>query len=192
MRILLALLLCVASVSALAQTAEERARKSDQIMIRVRELDLLNHILPLVMTKEQLRQILPVVERARQRVTDAQKKEFALLLTFEKKLDEAHKNAIEKSQIPGRELLIELSKGLQALEIVRMGIADQNTEDVLKAFKAIMNAGQLKSAANSLNPASLDPTIKVDEMTEEAKLRFYIREIFLDPLAYDILVRLSR
>ena len=55
-----------------------------------------------------------------------------------------------------------------------------------------LNAGQKKAMANDLDPASITPGIKVESMSDEAKIRFYIRNILLDPLCYDLLVKLLR
>jgi hypothetical protein len=43
-----------------------------------------------------------------------------------------------------------------------------------------------------LNPKVFgDPNYKAEEMKDDDRLKFFIREVMLDPLAYDILVRMQ-
>ncbi|MFQ3588568.1 MAG: hypothetical protein SNJ76_13020, partial [Fimbriimonadaceae bacterium] len=57
-------ILAVALVAALAGSAiaqaapDARARKSDETMAKIRQLDLLNHILPLLWTRRQINDVL--------------------------------------------------------------------------------------------------------------------------------------
>lgn len=180
--------------SAFAQTAadQEQARRADEILGKMRTMELTNQILPLLLTMEQLRELLPPIEKARQAVKAAKAEEFSVLKMYEGKLDTAIKNATEKGQIPGREMLLEMNRVLTALGMKRRAIADENIATVLAAAQKLLNAGQLKAAANSLDPKLFDPTLKVEEMKEIDKVRFFVGEVMLDPLAYDILVKLSR
>lgn len=173
-------------------TPEERGKRSDEIMGKMRTIELANQILPLLLTKEQLRELLPVIEKARQAVRAAQTEEFTVMKSYEQKLDAALKEALDKGQVPGRELIGELNRLLTALSLKRRVIADENTTSVMAIVEKSFNAGQKKVAASSLDPKLFDPTIKVEEMKESDKIRFFIAEILLDPLGYDILVRLSR
>ena len=193
MRTFLAMLLCLAlALPALAQVDEARAKQSDAIMLKIKQLDLMNHVLPLLMTKEQVKKLLPVVEKARQNVKKAQLKEADALKTFDAKLSAAHKNAVEKGQVPGRTLLNEVATLFQALTIARGIVADENTDDVIKAMREVLNPGQIKAAINDLNPKLFDPRLKPEEMSDNDKLRFFVKEIFLDPALYDVLVLLAR
>ncbi len=178
--------------AAFAQVAgDDRAKRSDEILGKMRTMELTNQILPLLLTKEQLRDLLPPIEKARLAVKQAQAEEFGVLKTYEAKLDAAIKDALEKGQIPGRAMLIEMNRVLTALSMKRRAIADENVATVLAAVDKVMNVGQRKAAANSLDPKLFDPTLKVEEMKETDKVRFFVGEILLDPLAYDILVKLS-
>ena len=178
--------------AAFAQVAgDDRAKRSDEILGKMRTMELTNQILPLLLTKEQLRDLLPPIEKARLAVKQAQAEEFGVQKTYEAKLDAAIKDALEKGQIPGRAMLIEMNRVLTALSMKRRAIADENVATVLAAVDKVMNVGQRKAAANSLDPKLFDPTLKVEEMKETDKVRFFVGEILLDPLAYDILVKLS-
>jgi hypothetical protein len=193
MRFILGLLLCLSlATCSLAQTDAAQLKHLDQMLLKLKQVDLMNHILPLLMTKEQIRQILPSVEKARQKVREAQKKEYEALKRFEIRLDAAHKKALENGVLPGRELLGEIMKMFVDHSIKRMLIAEDNTDAVVDAMKAALNEGQIKAATNDLNPKLFDPSLKPEQMKPEEKLRFFVKEILLDPAAYDVLVLLSK
>jgi hypothetical protein len=185
------LLLTLCLPAAFGQTPSEQARRADEIMAKAARLDLLNQILPVLFTKEQLRKILPSIEKARQLNRETEKEEYKALLKLEGKLDAAIKDANDKGQVPTRALLNEVFQTYDQLTKKRQIVIALNTNDVLQVFLANVNNGQKKAAANSLDPRQFDRTVKVDEMKEEDKLRLYVREILLHPLAYDVLVKLS-
>jgi hypothetical protein len=62
---------------------------------------------------------------------------------------------------------------------------------VMEAMKTSLNAGQMKVAANALDFKLYNPNIKPEEIKEEDRLRLYVQEVLLDPLAYDLLVKMQ-
>ena len=70
--------------------------------------------------------------------------------------------------------------------------ANQWVDIVFQACKSTLNEGQIKVMEKSLKPELLDPSIKVAEMDSDTKVKFFIRKVILDPVAYDVLVRMSR
>lgn len=175
----------------MSQTAEERAKKSDEILEKVKRVDLLNQILPLLLTKDQIKKILPALEKARQAVVDTNAKEFAELKKLEPKLDLALKDAKE-GKTPTREVLIEIASVFKGLEMYRKLVSENNTRDVLAAFTAATNEGQRKAAANSLRLELIDPSLDPKKMTEEEKLKTFVKIILLEPSAYNVLRDLSK
>jgi hypothetical protein len=195
MRFVIALLLSLLLLSGAltqSQIQTEKGKKTLEIVDRVRQLDLLNHILPVLITKEQLKKLLPVIEKSRQNVRKAQDKEYDTIRTVETELNKAYNDALDKGAVPTREFLTKLMKMGQALSLHRALIADENTDELIKAMRETLNAGQTKAAANALNPALFEPGLKVDQMTEDQKLRFYVKEIMLDPLTYPVLLELYK
>lgn len=190
-RLLVSLLALFAVCFASAQSDGERAQKSAEIFEKATKLDLLNQILPLLFTKEQYRGILPAIEKAREAVRKTEQLEADELKKLESKLNVALKEANDEGKVPPRELLNEVSAALMKMSAARRVIADINVQTVLEAFNKTANAGQKKAAANALNPKLFNPSAKVDEMTDEDKLRVFVREILLHPLAYDIMRKLS-
>lgn len=174
------------------QNPSEDAKKSDAVMMKFRQIDLLNQLIPLALTKDQIEKLLPSVERARAKVRETEKDEAKTLASYDKKITDEINRCIEKGEPPKRELLQELAVATKLMADNRSVIASENTEAVLKVFKETLNAGQLKAAENSLKPELFDPSLKSDKMTSDDKLRFFIRDILLDPQAYDVLVRLDK
>jgi hypothetical protein len=193
-KFLLCVGLCLAVLAAgSAQTIDDqKAKRSDEVIVKVRQLDLLNHILPVIMTKEQLRTILPAIEKARGNVRTIQRMEADDLIKFEAKVDAALGKAYETGQVPTRDLLGELQKLMHALGVRRSIAVGENMEAVMKVVEQTLDPGQKKAAANSMDPGEIEPGRKVEEMTEEQKLRFWVQYVLLDPIAYEVLVKLSR
>jgi hypothetical protein len=186
-------LLMTLMTGAFAQTtADEQGKRADEIIKKMRQIDLLTQMLPMALTKEQITKLLTPIEKARQRVKDEQKEEFKLLTKYESRINDAVKAGIDKGDVPDVAFLRELSALFLTMSMRRDAIANENAEAVLKEMKAVLNAGQLKVAANSLNPKLFDPGIKLEEMTQDQKILFFVREILLDQQSYDILRQLLK
>jgi len=193
-RILICLAIVIgmlASAPAMAQTSDQGA-KSDKVLMKLRQIDLLNMLIPLALTKDQIEAILPAIERARQNVRRVEKDEAATLEKLDSKVSDAIKKSIETSVAPPKALLDELAQTTKDMGDARVAAVDENTMNVLKVFVATVNAGQKKAAVNSFSPAYIDPKAKPDTVTDDEKITFFVRDILLDPQAYDILVQMSR
>ncbi len=165
---------------------------ADRIAMKVHKLDLLNQILPVLMTKDQIKKLLPVVEKARDMVRKQEAAELEQMKKYEGQLDGAISDAMDKKQVTKSEVLGSLRGMARGLEGSRMIVIADNTELVRKKFVEVMNAGQVKAAANALDPRLIDPNAKVDSLSEDDKLKLWIRAILLDPMAYDLLVDISK
>ena len=174
-----------------AQT-QDQVRKSELVLSKMRQIDVLTQVVPLALTKDQLNQLLPAIERARARVAAQQKQEAQTLEALDGKVSDAIKQSEEKMVPPPQSLLDDLAKTTMQMALKRQVIVDENTDAVLKVFNQICNAGQKKAAANSLRPELIDPSLKADKMTDEEKIRFFIEEILLDPQGYPVLLELAK
>ncbi len=190
--ILMVALLGIVTTGFAQTTDQDLADRSTVIFEKATRVDLYNQILPILLTKEEYRDLLPAIEKARQKVRDTQKLEAGELAKLEAKLDSAIKEADEKGLVPPRELLTSVSQTLSKFTFARRIIAESNTNDVYTVFMKITNAGQQKAAANALNPRYFAPNVKPEEMKDEDKIKIYVREILLHPVAYDIMRQLSK
>ena len=186
------LLLFAVFANAQFSTPDARAKKSDEILKKIRQIDLLNQILPVVMTKDQMKKILPAVEKARVEVRKAEQEEFEFLLKLDKDLDISLKEGIEKGKVPEREALVNIAAALRTLGLKRAAVVQENTDTVQAELEKVLNEGQIKAARNALLPSNFDPTIDPKKITDDQKFKFWVRTILLDPLSYDLLVKLSK
>jgi hypothetical protein len=187
-KLLICLPLLVVASQAHGQLQKERAEASNNVLIKAAQLDLLNQLLPLVFTKEQWRKLLPSVEKARELVKTTERQEADELLKLEKRLNDAYTGAIERGELPKPELMNEYHTKIAALNNVRRMMAETNILNVMEVFEKTANAGQRKTAMNSLNPKMFG---RVEEMKDEDKVRLFVSEILLHPLAYELMTKLS-
>lgn len=169
----------------------DKAKRSTAILEKMRQIDLLNQLVPLVMTKEQIRKLLPAIERARQDVRKQQAEEADLLQKYQARIEKAVADGTDKGIVPEKAFLKELNALVITMTMKRNAVASDNTDAVMAVMKATLNSGQLKAAGNSLNPRVFDTTIKPEDMKDDDRLRLFVREIMLDPLAYDVLVKMQ-
>jgi hypothetical protein len=174
-----------------AQSADQ-AKKSEEIVMKMRQIDLLNQLIPLALTKDQIDKLLPAVERARAKVKTIEKEEADTLIKLDGKISDAIKKSIETSVAPPKELLNEIATVTATMSEKRDLAIDENTEAVMKVFNDLCNAGQKAAAANSLAPQLFDPSLKPDKMTQAEKIKFFVQQILLDPQAYVILTQMDK
>ena len=54
-----------------------------------------------------------------------------------------------------------------------------------------LNMGQRRALVNSFDPKFIDPSAKPESMSEEAKMNFFVKRVFMDNMAYDVLKKLA-
>jgi|CXWL01.1.fsa_nt_gi hypothetical protein len=186
----LVILISVVSLS-LAQNSD-KGKRSEAVLKKARQLDLLNHLLPLTLTKPQINNLLGPIEKCRRKVKEIEDMEATDLIKFEARIDTAVAEGADKGKVPSIDFLKELSRLVNAFYVRRQIAAGENAEIVLAEIKKSWNKGQLTVAANSLNLKEYDPNYDSKTATEDYKLSFYIKDILLDPQAYEVLVRMSK
>ncbi len=191
-RILLLVVISALSMSAFANQSNAQGDKATEIGKKIRQLDLLNQILPVLMTKEQLKAIIPAVQKARNEERVLAQKELKMMAEKEAKVDAAIKEGKSKQLVPSKELVAELSQMYNAFVIARRMMMTSQIEAIRLVMEKNLNKGQIKAAANALNPKIFDPSADLSTITEERKLELWIQNILLDPQAFDILVELSK
>ena len=189
--IFLCLLLSLTSPLALAQSQSSTA-EADRVLLKIRELDLLNQILPVLMRGDQIKKILPALEKAREAERRIQKDELSELKGIEATLDPALAAAKDKGQVPTRETLNVMFGALRDMRTKRLLMVAEQSENVLKAVEETLDEGQIKAAANSLDPRIGHEGMDVSKLSDRDKLRTWVRIVLMDPTAYGLLVELSR
>lgn len=169
-------------------SATELGDDASRILGKMRKLDLLNQILPVVMTQDQIKKLLPTIEKARSAAISLEKSELEEMKKLEAKLDTAIEEASTKQQIPPTELQNSVRDLLREFQKKRAIMVAEQNEIVLKAVEETLNEGQIKSATNALSvPAGETP-----KPTDRERLSRWVRGVLMDPQSYDILVELSK
>lgn len=166
-------------------------QKAYDFEAKVKKLDILNQLLPVLLTKKQITALLPVLEKARAEVRKTRKQEEALMVDQESKVTKALEEGITLQKIPTRQLLSDVNRMYAAIDIFRKMKGEENTQSVLEVFEKVVNAGQRKVAAQSLNIAFFDKDAQVDKMSEHDKEAVFVREILLHPYTYELLVKIA-
>jgi hypothetical protein len=159
---------------------------------KIAKMDALCNILPLILKKSQIDQLLPSIEKALDNVRHAKINEDNFYKDLEPIVDEANKVGIEKQQMPSDEVRKKFADAMLAFSIERQTVIAQNLDLVQPVFEKVLNAGQLKAAANTVNIQFYDPTAKPEQMSQQDKERMFIRYILLDPVVYDVLIELDK
>lgn len=187
----LALLSLFAAVAP-AQTPNPDAARSDAIMKKVARLDSLIQIVPLILTKEQLPPLLSAIEKVHQKQKELYAQEAKDLVNLDGKISKVVDDGIEKNVYPPHDTQILVAATMRAMGIRRQLFYNEMVDAVYEVCKTTLNEGQLKTMEKSLKPEALEPNLKGVEMDSEAKMKFFVRKILLDPVAYDVLVEIGK
>lgn len=186
-----ALALAVALGSAAAQTSAGTAEKDIEFQKNVAKLDMLYFFLPLAMTKAQIREILPVIEKYRQDIKKIEKIESDEMAKMKDEVEAALKAGLEEGKVPSNELRTKIANMFKKFDTARQ-LNDQIYADKLfEVCKKVWNAGQQKIATQSVDFKSIDPRLKPDQMKDDEKMKVFIEQFLMSPAAYDVLVQLS-
>lgn len=192
-RLILTLLVFSLVGGATAQTTTSaRVKRSEEILKKIRETELLNQILPVLMTKEQIRKIIPEIEKAREVVRQTEAAELEVLKKLEPEVDAVLKDGYGKSKVPTREFFDQYDKEFKKMRVVRTQIILINSGKVMAVAKEVLNKGQLEAARKALSPTIFEADKDPKTLTDDEKLLMWVRVVLLDPQSYDILIKLSK
>lgn len=180
-------LLAATSVPALAQKTD-----GQRISKKIGQVMLFNQILPVLLTKDQIKAILPTIESAREAERKLAEEETKVMRRNEAKLDAILTAAKKEHRIPSEDEMKPVKSMIASMSTARQVMVGAESQKVSDALSKVCNKGQLKAAANSLDPRWFDRTLDPAKMSEAEKLRMFVRLVLLDPEAYPILVELSR
>jgi len=193
MKKLMLLVLACAGLSSIACAQSEAQARSEveAFFYKTTELQFYNLMLPILITKDQFKVIMPAIEHSRERVRLTYKKELGQIHAVEDDVDHALIAAKDKDEVPTSVLEAKLDKVKGDILVNRLIMAQLNENDVYDVIMKTLSAGQQKAMANSLSPKLIDPNLKPDKMTQEDKLRLFIRDVLLSPDFYEDLVKMS-
>lgn len=185
-------LLFALSAGASAQFIDpERAKQSTRILEQMRKVELLNQILPLTLDRTQILAMLPTLERVRDKVRKLYAQENTDLQAFDKESQTLVADGL-KGKLPSQDYVRRLVTFYKVNDIRRQVAINENIDMLQPVLEKNLNKGQLKVMENSLTIAFFEPDVKPSEVDSKFKQRVFIREVLLDPLAYDLLVQMSK
>ncbi|MDI9635582.1 hypothetical protein QPK87_14060 [Kamptonema cortianum] len=188
----LLLLLLLTQIGIANTLAPEVQDGSPEIAMKIRKLEVLNQVVPILMTKEQIQKLLVPIEKARQLERDVVAREVAEMKKLELELDRAIQAGVKEKKLPTEELIAKITKMANAFTLARQVMVGTSVQGVYEVMKKELNEGQLKAAANALNASFFRDPKEASEMSEEDKIKLFIRVVLLDVAAYDVLVDLYR
>ena len=167
-----------------AQSHAEKNQKSAEITLKIHQLGLLQKFLPINFTAKELDAILDQVEVARSQVRKTEDNAYKTLLPYESAVDKAIKNALDKYEVPDHKLAANITHDLLALQQTEQLEAVSNVAIVFKAVEKVCDAGQKNLMANE----AVNMPAKA---TKKQKIRAFVNEFLLDPVAYPMLVKMD-
>lgn len=190
--LLLACIAVVAIAAAQAAGSAEKAKRSTEIMNKARQMDIMNQLLPLLLTKDQIGKLLPKIEKSRAELRKLEAEEYETLIGLEPKLDKALKEGYEKGMIVKQSTINETYLAFRRMEAKRISTGADYGDQIYEDVSTILTKGQKKSMAGALTPNMLNPSLDPRKMTEEDRIQFFIQTILLDPQCYDVLLKLQK
>lgn len=175
-----------------AQVTAAQQKISDRVLDKIQTIELYNQIMPVLLTPAQIRAMLTPLERYRLEFRKLQLQEHELLKDLEPDLDASLTEIKKKETVPDRAVVKKYYDYLTAFNIKRRAMYIEARDELVKVMKANLNSGQIAAAANSFNPPSINGETDPKKFTEDMKLIYWIDDVLFDPLAYDILIELSR
>ena len=184
-------LLCLFAVSS-AQLTEAQREESDQILMKIRQMELYNQLLPVLFKPDEARAFLPILERHRAEARKIERSEHKMLRPLEIDLDRVIKEAKEKGKIPDPKVMLHAFNLFRTFAMKRKAQLDGAAEELIRTMRQTLNEGQVRAAMNAFNPQEFDPTLDPEKMTEDEKLALWVKVVLMDSLAYDIMLGFSR
>jgi hypothetical protein len=190
--IVLALAVGLASLGLAQKLTPEQRAQSDRVLAKIRKLEIMNQILPVLLTPDQAKLFLPVLEKHRGDADKLESDEYKMLLALEKDVDAQLKVATDKGSLPDEAVMKNLLVHFRAFAMRRKALVDDTVLNLMTLMKEKLNAGQVRAAANSFTPAVFGMDVDKDTITEDKRLDYWVRMVLMDNDAYPVMVELSK
>lgn len=177
---------------AMAQTAAEKAKRSTEILAKARQMDVMNQLLPIMLTKDQLNKILPEVERARASLKKLEANEYDTLIKLEPKVDKALKEGYDEGKTVSTTTTNEAFATFRLFENRRIAVGSDASERITALLDKILTVGQKRSMEGALRPQLINPDVDPRKMSASDKMAFFVQVVLLDDASYDVLLKLSK
>ncbi len=161
----------------------------DPVYDKLAEIDAANRILPLILTKDQIGRLLPVIETCRQNVRNQEKKEATQMKGMQEEVDKVHADAL-KGIVPSQQFLDKVSKMFVGFENERRGVKTANGLILRDAIKSTRNEGQRKAMIGVVDQVFNEQSQEWEDASDEAKIMYYSLSFLMNDDVYYFLVKL--
>lgn len=186
------LIAILAAQSAPQETKIPKAiEDSNKVFYNISRLNTVKFVLPLLLKKKQINDLLTSMEKVRATEGKMREAEAIALLKIDPEITAAVNAALEKGTYPNRELQQKILKTQDNIINIRRAFVEGNVEEIYSTCKKTLDEGQLKSMG-AIDANSFSPGIKTDGWTDEDKQRFYVRTVLLDGLTYELLKKMYK
>jgi hypothetical protein len=186
-----ALLALFAMLSTPAQVSQGDPNKVQAILDQLAEIDLSNQILPLLLSKDQIRKLLPVIERCRANIRNQEKKEADRLREIKVDSEKVFADVL-KGKLPPQAFLDKATAMFKKFESERAGVFVANGLIIVDAMNSTLNDGQKKAAIGVVDKVYDEQAKKWEDSSDAHKLRYFGMVIFLNDRAYSLLTKMAK
>ncbi len=193
-RILFAFAIAILSSVGYSQEVTQAGKDVDQVILKINKLNIIKFVTPLLLKKSQLNALMTTMEKcqAKQKeIVELDAKEFRTQ-KLEADIDKSIESALNDGSYPKRELQNKIVAVQDALLLRRKIATGEMVTMLLETCQKNLNEGQLKVMSNLTDPNYVEGDSKAGKLPSEDKIKLYIREILLSPLAYDIFKQLAK
>ena len=178
--------------TAQVQTTVPGSENADKIQKKVEELEILNQLLPVLITKDQLKKLLPVIEEGRKFERTLMKEEIKIMKGIEKTLDTAISEGYKMKKVPNKEVMTEVFTAYRSMANARAALVGMYVGKVLLVVNEDFDEGQRKAAAGAVLNSAFGPGADPEKITDDQRLQKWIQNVLLAPAAYPVLLKLYK
>ncbi len=190
--LILAIVAGLACTGLAQKITPDEQKESDRILAKIRKVEIYNQVLPVLLTADQAKLFLPILEKHRADADKIEVDEHRLLMGLEKGLDAAIKEAQEKGSLPADNVMKSAFVHFQAFIMKRKALVDDTVMKLMALMREKLNSGQVRAAANAFNPEVFGINVDKNTITEDKRLDYWVRVVLMDNAAYPVIVELSK
>ncbi|MFN8138356.1 MAG: hypothetical protein U0R49_01005 [Fimbriimonadales bacterium] len=176
--------------ASLQQVSKNDKYGINPVMDRLAQIDKANQILPLLLTKDQIKQLLPKIERCRENIRNQEKKEADRIKVLGPDADKVYNETL-KGIVPSQDFLSKTRSLFDQFAQERNGVKAANSIILIEAMDQIFDRGQKQRIIGVVDKVFNERSMKWESGTEGEKLSFFALNVLLDDDGYQFLVKLG-
>lgn len=176
--------------ASLQQVSKNDKYGINPVMDKLAQIDKANQILPLLLTKDQIKQLLPKIERCRENIRNQEKKEADRIKVLGPDADKVYNETL-KGIVPSQDFLSKTRSLFDQFAQERNGVKAANSIILIEAMDQIFDRGQKQRIIGVVDKVFNERSMKWESGTEGEKLSFFALNVLLDDDGYQFLVKLG-